>query len=343
MRVFDSSDIRNVALIGHGHSGKTALTSAMLFSAAATDRYLGVDEGNSVTDFDEEEIARKLSISSAIAAFPWQKTKFNVIDTPGYNIFLNDTRGALLAADSVVTVIDGVAGVEVSTEKVWQFSDEYKLPRAFFINKLDRERSNFDSAVASIHEAFGRSAVPVQLPLGSEKNFSGIIDVIRMRAYCYKPGGNGKGNETDIPTPYEEAATKAHETLVEMVAEGKDELMEEFFATGTLPCSTTADTAPRRTPRPSSGASSRTGSMRRWSAGIAACRAALTWPIRNWHSSSPTWLNPGRTCSSSWTAAIRGAGPVLPCRAVSRSAGRRPTVARDRLTASSCHLSRWTG
>ncbi|MBV9266597.1 MAG: elongation factor G [Acidobacteriaceae bacterium] len=236
MRVFDSSDIRNVALIGHGHSGKTALTSAMLFSAAATDRYLGVDEGNSVTDFDEEEIARKLSISSAIAAFPWQKTKFNVIDTPGYNIFLNDTRGALLAADSVVTVIDGVAGVEVSTEKVWQFSDEYKLPRAFFINKLDRERSNFDSAVASIHEAFGRSAVPVQLPLGSEKNFSGIIDVIRMRAYCYKPGGNGKGNETDIPTPYEEAATKAHETLVEMVAEGKDELMEEFFATGTLPC-----------------------------------------------------------------------------------------------------------
>jgi elongation factor G len=235
LRVFDSSDVRNVALIGHGHSGKTALTSALLFTAGATDRYLGVDEGNAITDFDEEEAARKLSISSSLASFAWQKTKINLIDTPGYNIFLNDAKSAMMAADAAFVVLDGVAGVEVSTEKVWKFAEELKLPCALMVNKLDRERSSFERAVESVNERFGRAAVPVHLPLGSEKNFSGIIDVIRMRAYCYKAGGTGKATETDIPTPYEETATKAHEALVEMIAEGNDELLEEFFATGTLP------------------------------------------------------------------------------------------------------------
>ena len=235
MRVFESSDVRNVALVGHGRSGKTALTSALLFTAGATERYLGVDEGNAVTDFDEEEIARKLSITSSLAAFSWQKTKLNVIDTPGYNLFLNDSKSAMLAADAALVVLDGVAGVEVSTEKMWNFADEMKLPCALLVNKLDRDRSSFERAVESVHEAFGRAAVPVQLPLGSEKTFSGVIDLIRMRAFCYKPGGGGKGSETDIPTPYEEAASKAHEALVEMIAEVDDALMEEFFATGTLP------------------------------------------------------------------------------------------------------------
>ncbi len=236
MKVFDSSDIRNVALIGHGHSGKTALTSALLFTVGATDRYLSVDDGNAVTDYDEEEVARKLSITSAIASIAWQKTKFNLIDTPGYNIFLNETRSALLAADSALLLLDGVAGVEVSTEKVWAFASEFSLPCAFFVNKLDRERSSFERVVENIHEVFGRQAVPITLPMGSEKGFTGIIDVIRMRAYCYKAGANSKGVESEIPTPYEQAATAAHEMLVEMVAEGKDDLMEEFFATGTLPC-----------------------------------------------------------------------------------------------------------
>jgi elongation factor G len=236
MKVFNSSDIRNVALTGHGHSGKTSLTSALLYTAKAVDRHLKVDEGNALTDFDEEEVARKLSITSSLAAFPWQKSKFNFIDTPGYNIFLTDTQSALLAADGVVTMIDAVAGVEVSTEKVWNFATDFKLASAFFINKLDRERADFNRTVESIHNAFGRSAVPVQIPLGSEKNFTGIIDVVRMKAYCYKAGGDGIGKETEIPTPYEEVASAAHEALVEMIAEGNDELMEEFFATGTLPC-----------------------------------------------------------------------------------------------------------
>lgn len=235
MRVFDSSDIRNVALIGHGHSGKTSLTSALLFTAGTTDRHLKADEGNTITDFDEEEVVRKLTITSAIAGFSWQKVKINVIDTPGYNIFLNDARSALAAADASIVLLDGVAGIEVSTEKVWSFAEEFKLPCALLVNKLDRERSSFDRAVEGVHETFGRSAVPIQLPIGSEKSFTGIVDVIRMRAYSYKPGGDGKGKEENIPASHEEAAAKAHEALVEMVAEGNDELMEEFFATGTLP------------------------------------------------------------------------------------------------------------
>jgi elongation factor G len=235
MRVFDSSDIRNVAFIGHGHCGKTSLTSALLFAAGATDRHLKVDEGNTITDFDEEEVARKLSATSALAEFSWQKTKINIIDTPGYNIFLNDARAALAAADAAVVLLDGVAGVEVSTEKVWQFAEEFSLPRAFFVNKLDRERSSFERVLENVHEAFGRAAVPIHLPIGAEKNFSGVIDLIRMRAYSYKPGGDGKAKDGDIPEAQAEEASKAHEALVEMIAEGNDELMEEFFATGTLP------------------------------------------------------------------------------------------------------------
>jgi elongation factor G len=235
MRVFDSSDIRNVALIGHGHSGKTSLASALLYTAGVIDRHLKVDEANTITDFDEEEIYRKLTINSAVAAFPWQKTKINLLDTPGYNIFLTETRSTLGAADACMLLLDGVAGVEVSTEKVWQFAEEFALPCALLVNKLDRERSSFDRVVENVRETFGRAAVPVHLPLGSEKNFSGIIDLIRMRSFCYKLGGDGKGKDTEIPTPHQEAATRAHEALVEMVAEGNDELMEEFFETGTLP------------------------------------------------------------------------------------------------------------
>ena len=235
MKVFDTSDIRNVALIGHGHSGKTSLAAAMLFTAGATERHLKVDEGNTITDFDEEEVARKITISSAVAAFPWQKTKLNIIDTPGFNIFLPEAQSSLVAADAAVVLVDGVAGVEVSTEKVWQFAADMNLPCVLIVNKLDRERSSFERALASIHERFGRAAVPVHLPLGEEKTFTGIIDLIRMKSYCYKTDGDGKSKESDIPTPQEAAADTAHEALIEMIAEGNDELLEEFFATGTLP------------------------------------------------------------------------------------------------------------
>ncbi|MBV8833737.1 MAG: elongation factor G [Acidobacteriaceae bacterium] len=235
MRVFDSSDIRNVALIGHGHCGKTSLTSALLYTAGATERHLKVDEGATVTDFDEEEVSRKLTVSSAVASFPWRNVKVNLIDTPGYNIFLTDARSTLYAADASVVLLDGVAGPEVSTEKVWQYAEEFRLPVAFLVNKLDRERSSFERVLDSVQEVFGRAAVPVALPIGSEKTFTGVIDLIRMRAYTYKQGGDGKAKEEEIPASEQAAADAAHEALVEMIAEGNDELMEEFFANGTLP------------------------------------------------------------------------------------------------------------
>jgi elongation factor G len=222
MKVYETSDIRNVALVGHGHSGKTALTSALLYAAGATPR------PENITDFDDEEIARKITISSAIAAVEWKAKKLNLIDTPGFNIFINDTRGTLIAADAALVVVDGIAGVEVQTEKVWGFTDEFVLPRAVVINKLDRERSSFERALQSVQSAFGRTAVPVQLPIGAEKDFKGVVDLVRMKSYV-------GGKEGDIPADLADAAKAGHEALVEMVAEGNDALLEEFFNEGTLP------------------------------------------------------------------------------------------------------------
>ncbi len=228
MKAYETSDIRNVALVGHGHSGKTALTAALLFTAGATPRLTRPDEGSTITDFDDEEIARKITISSAIAAAEWKGKKINLIDTPGFNIFINDTRGTLIAADAALVVVDGIAGVEVQTEKVWSFTDEFVLPRAIVINKLDRERSSFERTLESVQSAFGRTAIPIQLPIGAEKDFKGVVDLVRMKSYI-------GGKEEEIPSGLADAAKAAHEALVEMVAEGNDALLEEFFAEGTLP------------------------------------------------------------------------------------------------------------
>ena len=239
MRVYESKDVRNAGIVGHGHCGKTTLAAALLHTAGSTTRLTRVDEGNTPTDFDDEEIQRKLSISTAIGAAEWKAqgkmSKLNFLDMPGFNIFLNDTRAALWAADAALVVVDAVAGVELQTEKTWGFAADYKQPRAIVINKLDRERSDFDRTMESIHDRFGRTAVPVQLPIGEEKGFHGVIDLVRMKAFVYTPDGDGKGKECDIPGVYHDAAKEAHEVLVEMVAEGNDELLEEFFAEGTLP------------------------------------------------------------------------------------------------------------
>jgi elongation factor G len=234
VKVYDSKDIRNVGVVGHGDSGKTTLTAGLLFTSGATNRLLRVDEGNTVTDFDEEEISRKITISTAIAVAEWKKTKINILDTPGYNIFINDTRASLVAADAALVMVDGVAGVEVQTEKVWQFAEDFKLPRVIVINKLDRERAELQRALDSVQETFGRAAVPVQMPIGSERDFKGVVDLVRMKAYTYTPDGDGKSTEGPIPADLADAAQSAHEALVEMVAEGNDALMEEFFEKGSL-------------------------------------------------------------------------------------------------------------
>ena len=235
MKSYGTKDIRNVGIVGHGHSGKTSVAAGLLYAAGATNRLTRVDEGNTVTDHDEEEINRKLTISTSVAAIEWKKTKINLLDTPGFNMLLNDARSALIAADSAIVVVDAIAGVEAQTEKMWSTAEEFRLPRAIVVNKLDRDRSSFERTMDSIHARFGRSAVPIQLPLGNEKEFKGVIDLVRMKAYVYTIDGDGKGKETEIPAQYAEAAQHAHEELVEIVAEGKDDLMEEFFEQGTLP------------------------------------------------------------------------------------------------------------
>ena len=235
MKVYETNDIRNVALVGHGHSGKTSIVAGALFLGGATPRLTRVDEGTTVTDFDDEEIQRKITISTGVVSVEWAKKKINLLDTPGFNIFINDTKASLAAADAAFVAVDGVAGVEVQTEKVWSFCEEFTLPRAMIINKLDRERSSFDRALASVQAVFGRGAVPIHLPIGSEKDFKGVVDLVRMKAYTYTPNGDGKGKEGDIPADLADAAKTAHEALVEIVAEGNDALLEEFFETGTLP------------------------------------------------------------------------------------------------------------
>jgi len=234
LKVYEGNDVRNVALIGHGHCGKTTLAAGLLFSTGGTNRLTRVDEGNTITDYDDDEIQRKMTISTGLAFAEWAKKKINLIDTPGFNIFINDTKAALAAADSALVLVDGVPGVEVQTEKVWSFAEEFELPRAIVINKLDRERSDFNRTLDSVQKHFGRLAVPVQLPVGAEKEFKGVVDIVRMKAYTYTNDGDGKGKESEIPGDLMDAAQKAHEALIEMIAEGNDALMEEYFDKGTL-------------------------------------------------------------------------------------------------------------
>ena len=234
MKVYDGKDVRNIGVVGHGDCGKTTLVAGLLYTGGATNRLTSVEEGNTVTDFDEEEQTRKITISTSLAYLEWNKVKLNFLDTPGYNIFINDTESALVASDSVLVVVDAVGGVEVQTEKVWGYADEYRLPRALLINKLDRDRASFERTLANIQEMFGRMAIPVQLPIGAERDFRGVIDLVGMKAYTYPAEGSGRGSETGIPGAMAEDAQKAHEALVEMIAEGNDALMEEFFDKGTL-------------------------------------------------------------------------------------------------------------
>ena len=234
MKVFDSEKVRNVAFVGHGDSGKTSLTSAFLFTTGDTNRMGLVDDGNSVTDYDEDEIARKITINTGVAHCEWNQHKINLIDTPGYPAFILDTKSSLVAADTALVVVDAVSGVEVQTEKVWSFAEDHGLPRAIVINKLDRDRSSFEKALSSTQEAFGRKVVPIQIPIGQEKNFKGIIDLIEQKAYIYETDGSGKFKESAIPEELQDSASSQRDELVEMVAESDDSLMEKFFEEGSL-------------------------------------------------------------------------------------------------------------
>jgi len=235
VKVYEGANIRNVAVMGHGHAGKTSLVSAMLYTGGGTQRLGRVDDGSATTDYDDEEIARKMSISAGLACVEWGKTKINLIDTPGFSMFVHEAKMVLPVVDAAIIVVDGVAGVEVVTQRVWNYCEEFNTPRLVVASRMDRERADANRVLESLTAAFGRTVIPLELPIGSEKNFTGVVDLVRMKAYSYELGGNGKGKETEIPPNLKDQAQAAHEKLVELIAEGNDALMEEFFDKGTIP------------------------------------------------------------------------------------------------------------
>ena len=207
----------------------------MLYTAGATQRLGRVDDGTAPTDYDDEEIARKMSIGSGLAYVEWGKTKINVVDTPGFSMFVHEAKMVLPVVEAAIVVVDGVAGVEVVTQRIWSYCEEFQTPRLIVASRMDRERADAERVLQSLTRVFGRTVIPLELPIGREKNLSGVVDLVRMKAYTYELGGNGKGKETEIPANLKDQAQEAHEKLVEMIAEGNDTLMEEFFDKGTIP------------------------------------------------------------------------------------------------------------
>ena len=250
MNVYSGNNIRNVAITGHSHCGKTTLISAMLAAAGASATPGRVDDGTAVTAYDEEEIARRMTLSNAVAWCEWNGVKVNCVDTPGFSMFVHEAKAAMLPVETALVLVDACAGIEPMTSRVWSYADEFSLPRVVVVNKVDRDLGKVTNAedsladtlslLESLKNAYGRNVVPVQLPIGSGGSgsmapFRGVIDLVSMTAFFYPEGARGKGKTGEIPVELVETAKSAHEALVELVAEGKDELMEEFFAEGTIP------------------------------------------------------------------------------------------------------------
>lgn len=232
MKVYTTPSIRNVALIGHGDCGKTSLAASLLHTGGTVGRLGSVDDGTAVTDFDDEEIERKISMHAALAPVEWNQKKINLIDTPGYAAFIADAKAGLAVADTALLLVEGVSGVQVMTRRTFGYAEELGLPLVFAVTKLDRERADFDRALSEIQDAFGREAVPIELPIGSEDSFRGTVDLVTMKARVYS--GSGKAKTEDIPADVREAAEDAHGVLVEMIAESDEALMEAFFEAGDL-------------------------------------------------------------------------------------------------------------
>ncbi|HCC69047.1 MAG TPA: elongation factor G, partial [Nitrospiraceae bacterium] len=216
---FDAEKIRNVAIIAHGGAGKTSLVEAMLFDAKATDRIGKVEDGNTVTDYEPEEINRKISILSAISFCNWNGYRINLIDTPGYTNFIEDTKGCLSVVDGAVVIVSALSGVKAETEKVWQYACQYEIPRIVFINKMDRENADFYMAVGELEKSYDTPAILLQIPMGSGESFAGLIDLLGMKAIRYQ---NGREAEEDIPATFRSEAEKHRRKLVERIAECDD-------------------------------------------------------------------------------------------------------------------------
>jgi elongation factor G len=234
MRVYSTQELRNLGIVGHGDAGKTSLVAAFAFATGATSRLGRVDEGTALTDYDEEEIARKISLNITTAYVEHKGSKINLIDTPGYAAFIAQAKAALRVCETALFVVDGVGGIGIQTEKAWEYADELQRPRPRFIviNKLDKERADFGATLDALRERFGHSCVPLTLPIGSEKNFRGVVDVVRMKAYEFD--ANGKPKEIPMPEGARDQVGETHEKLIEAVAESDETLMEHFFDSGSL-------------------------------------------------------------------------------------------------------------
>lgn len=222
-------ELRNVALIGHGSSGKTSLAEAMLFTSKTTTKPGKVDDGTSNLDFEPEEIERRMTINPAFHHLVWKEKDINVIDTPGEDNFLSDTRFSLQAVDGALVVVDASAGVKVGTEKVWGFADEQAIIKFVFVNGMDRERADFLKVLEEIDQTFKVKTTPLFLPIGAEDDFAGLVDLIRMRALISKKDGSGKSGKGEIPADMREQVNEWREKMIENVVEADDELMEKYL------------------------------------------------------------------------------------------------------------------
>jgi elongation factor G len=234
MQVEKPEQLRNLALIGHSDTGKTTLASALLYTGGVVNRLNRVEEGHTTTDFDPEEIERGGSIGLAACFVPWRGHKVNLIDCPGSGIFLTESKAGMRAADAALMCINAVAGIEVTTENTWAYAERLALPVMIHLTKMDRERADFNATLAKMHDRFGREVVPVQLPIGKEHDFEGVVDLIEQKAYTFTKDGDGKATSGPVPEEMADAVDAARNELIELVAESNDELMETFFENGTL-------------------------------------------------------------------------------------------------------------
>ena len=239
MKTYLGSEIRNVAVVGHAHCGKTTLIAALLHAAKMTPTQGRVEDGSAVTAYDEEEVARGITMQNAVAFAEWQGAKINLIDTPGFHMFTHEARAALFPVESSIVVVNAQSGVEPVTERVWRYADEAKVPRIVLVNQMDNPKAGGEGGLSALiddlQDRWGRNCVPVQLPISDAQGFHGVVDLITMEAYTYTPGSDGRGKvSAEIPAALAADAKARHEALVELAAEGKDELMEEFFDKGTL-------------------------------------------------------------------------------------------------------------
>lgn len=234
MANFDVNKIRNVAVIAHGGAGKTSLVEAMLFDSGSIDRLGSVEDGNTTTDFEPEEISRRITIISSPGFCNWDGYRINIIDTPGSINFIEDARGSLRVVDGVVVIVSAISGVKAETEKVWKYASEYEIPRIVFINKMDKESANFFNALNELSKSFGLEGVPLDIPMGSGESFEGIINLLDMKAYGFSGGHPPRMDESDIPSNMLSEAQEYRKKLVEKIAESDDSLLEKYLEGGEL-------------------------------------------------------------------------------------------------------------